>query len=182
MKNTEFAIPQYTTANELRRIRKLLGLTQKEFALLTGVSKPTIERWETTDKKITGPIVLTIKMLEAFPDYVDGLIIPPKEYPLRLKYMHRQNLCTIIDVDEVKQSVKIINYTNNLLFRAFGVNTTPTFADYEEFLESRCFPHTRDKMKLILEDLNLPVYDPFLIIQKTQGRMAEDHFWIEIEI
>ena len=42
-------------------------------------------------------------------------------------------------------------------------------------------PPTRDKMKIILKELNLPFYDPFMIIQKTQGRMAEDNFWIQIE-
>ena len=34
------------------------------------------------------------------------------------------------------------------------------------------------KIKLVLEDLNLPFYDPFMIIEKTEGRMAEDDFWI----
>ena len=43
------------------------------------------------------------------------------------------------------------------------------------------FPRTRDKMKLILKDLDLPFYDPFMIIEKTEGRMAEDDFWIRIE-
>lgn len=52
----------------------------------------------------------------------------------------------------------------------------PTYEDYEVFLESRCFPKSRDKMKLILKDLDLPFYDPLMIIQKTEGRMAEDHF------
>ena len=36
-------------------------------------------------------------------------------------------------------------------------------------------------MKLVLEDFDLPFYDPFLIIEKTEGRMAEDNFWIRIE-
>ncbi len=36
-------------------------------------------------------------------------------------------------------------------------------------------------MKLILKDLDLPFYDPMLIIEKTEGRMAEDDFWIRIE-
>lgn len=36
-------------------------------------------------------------------------------------------------------------------------------------------------MKLILEDLDLPFYEPLMIIEKTQGRMAEDHFRIKIE-
>ncbi|MBO5541977.1 MAG: hypothetical protein J5936_00910, partial [Acholeplasmatales bacterium] len=75
----------------------------------------------------------------------------------------------------------IKNYTNNLLYRAFGVNENPTYKDFEEFLKSRCFPETRDKLKLVLNNLNIPFYDPFLIIEKTEGRMAEDDFWIKIE-
>lgn len=43
------------------------------------------------------------------------------------------------------------------------------------------FRWTRDKMKLVLEDLKIPFYDPYLIIEKTEGRMAEDDFWIRIE-
>ena len=53
--------------------------------------------------------------------------------------------------------------------------------DFKEFLESRCFPRTRDKMKLVLEDVGVPCYDPYLIIEKTEGRMAEDDFWLKIE-
>lgn len=67
-----------------------------------------------------------------------------------------------------------------MLARAFGVKLTPTFADYEKFLESRCFPRTRDKMKLLLEELDLNSYDPLAIIEKTKGRMAEDAMWIRI--
>ena len=33
--------------NEIRRTRKKLGLTQKEFERLLGVSSPTVSRWET---------------------------------------------------------------------------------------------------------------------------------------
>ena len=77
--------------------------------------------------------------------------------------------------------MKIRNYTDNLMFRAFGRIEEPTYQDYEEFLKSRCFPESRDKLKLVLKDLNLPFYDPFMIIQKTEGRMAEDDFWIKIE-
>ena len=36
-------------------------------------------------------------------------------------------------------------------------------------------------MKIILNELNLPFYNPFLIVQKTEGRMAEDNFWLKIE-
>ena len=67
------------------------------------------------------------------------------------------------------------------MFRAFGKNTEPSFEEYEEFIESRCFPRTRDKMKLELQKLGIPFYDPILIIEKTEGRMAEGHFWIRLE-
>ena len=36
-------------------------------------------------------------------------------------------------------------------------------------------------MKLILKDLGLPFYDPIMSIEKTEGRMAEDDFWLRIE-
>ncbi len=68
------------------------------------------------------------------------------------------------------------------LFRAFGVKLEPEYEDYEAFLESRCFPRTRDKMKIQLKELDIPFYDPLLIIEKTQGRMADDDFWLKVEV
>ncbi|WP_285823591.1 hypothetical protein [Schaedlerella arabinosiphila] len=108
-------------------------------------------------------------------------MLPEKKYPLRLYYMFRNELCTIIDVDVKNKKIEVTNYADYFLKRAFGNIEQPTFQQYEEFLESRCFPRTRDKMKLILKDLDLPFYDPMLIIEKTEGRMAEDDFWIRIE-
>ena len=61
---------------------------------------------------------------------------------LRLSYMYENYTCTVIDIDEMNRLVRIRNYTNNIMMRAFGMNTEPTFEDYEEFLESRCFPRT----------------------------------------
>ena len=95
--------------------------------------------------------------------------------------MYKNRKCTLIDVDEMNQKICIRNYARNIMFRAFGTNDEPAYEDYEAFLESRCFPKTRDKMKIQLDALGLPFYDPTLIIEKTQGRMAEDDFWILIE-
>ena len=95
--------------------------------------------------------------------------------------MYKNTVCTVIDADEMSRRVEIRNYIANPLYRAFGVNTEPSFEDYEAFLESRCFPRTRDKMKIELRELGIPFYDPLLIIEKTAGRMAEDDFWIRIE-
>lgn len=111
----------------------------------------------------------------------EALLLPQRKTALRLLYMFRDQLCTVIDVDEKNKTVQVTNYTECMLKRAFGVVEHPGYEQYEEFLESRCFPRSRDKMKWILRDLNLPFYDPFMIIEKTEGRMAEDDFWIRIE-
>ena len=180
MKN-QFAVPEYATSEQIRQCRKSFQLTQKEFAELVNCSKPTVERWERGDGEISGPISLLVFLLEQYPEILEQLRIPEKKYPLRLWYMHKQNLCTLIDVDELHHKVMIQNFTTHVMYRAFGNSEIVTYEDYQAFLESRCFPRSRDKMKLILKDLNLPFYDPIMIIQKTEGRMAEDDFWIRIE-
>lgn len=177
----EFSVPKHITKEDLKDFRKKLGITQAELADLLGVSKPTIERWETSENVITGPIVLALHLINNSQNVADQLIVPSRTTKLRLKYMYQDTLCTVIDVDEMNQAVRIMNYQKHLMFRAFGINEKPTFQDYQEFIESRCFPRSRDKMKIILKDLDIPFYDPLLIIEKTKGRMAEDDFWIEVE-
>jgi hypothetical protein len=96
-----------------------------------------------------------------------------------LDYMDKDKLSTRIYVDYGNESVKIENFTDDLIERAFGANETPSFSDYEKFLESRCFPRTRDHVKWILRDLGLDSYEPLTIVKKTAGRMAEDDMWIK---
>ena len=145
------------------------------------MSKKTIERWESGIKEVTGPIVPLLHLINEYPQLEEEMILPEKKYPLRLWYMERNHIRTVIDVDERLRKVKIYNYTHDRIKKAFGREEHPSYQDYEAFLESRCFPRSRDKMKLVLKDLNLPFYDPFTIIEKTEGRMAEDDFWIRIE-
>ena len=38
-----FALKDYITSEDIKNLRKNLGLTQKEFASLVGTSKPTID-------------------------------------------------------------------------------------------------------------------------------------------
>ena len=181
MHNESYIIPKNTTGKMIKEIRKSLKMTQKSFAGFIGVSKPTVERWESQQEKITGPIVVLLEILRRNPRLPVQFQIPENKLKLRLYYMYEDMVCTIIDIDEANREVEIHNYTDNLQYRAFGVNTEPTFKDYEEFIEARCFPKTRDKIKLELERLGIPFYDPVLIIEKTEGRMAEDKFWIRLE-
>lgn len=179
--NKRYLIPEYVTAKEIKEVRKKQNMTQKEFAEFIHCSKATVERWERSKEPLRGMITIVVHMLREYPDYTKRMEVPEKKTPIRLWYMHNQTVCTIIDVNEMKREISIKNYTDNIMFRAFGVVEEPDFDMYTEFLKSRCFPESRDKMKLILRDLNLPFYDPFMIIEKTEGRMAEDDFWIRIE-
>ena len=99
---------------------------------------------------------------------------------LRLNYMNRNELCTTIDVDFKHEKVKIKNYTDKIPLRAFGVVEDPTWEDFQWFLKDRCFPETRAHLKWVLDDTGVPFYDPLMIIEKTQGRMAEDQQWLEV--
>ena len=89
-----FVTPEYTTAEEIKNVRKKLGLTQKEFAELLGSSKSTVERWETSASHIRGPLVLLLQFLDKEQNYVEKIKVPPKVYPIRLWYMHKQTICT----------------------------------------------------------------------------------------
>ena len=48
------------------------------------------------------------------------------------------------------------------------------------FLEERCIPRQRDGIREYLGVLGLDEYDPWEIIKRTKGRMAEDQQWIEV--
>ena len=181
MTEIQYAVAKKVYGKDIRAVRGKLQLTQAEFACLVNVSVKTIERWETGDKAVTGPIVTLLNLLGEYPQIEEAMKVPQKEYPLRLWYYCGNYVSTLIDVDERERKVKIRNYTGDFLKRAFGREENPDFEAYEQFLESRCFPRSRDKMKLMLEELDIPFYDPFLIIEKTQGRMAEDNCWIRIE-
>ena len=177
----KYVFNDYLTSDDIKRVRKTLGMTQKEFAAFTCSSVRAVENWESKDGKITGPIVTLIEILLRKPDIVDKFVLPPNKFKLRIFYLYKSTVCTVIDVDEMERLIEVHDYVDKPFYRAFGVNISPTYEDYEEFLESRCFPRERDKLKIELKRLDIPFYDPIMIIEKTQGRMEEDDFWIRIE-
>jgi len=103
-----------------------------------------------------------------------------QDYVLRMEYMCEEELCSIILVDFRKKKIEVINKTDEIIHQAFGVKAKPDWEDFEYFLESRCFPRSRDQLKSVLRDLGLDSYDPLAIIEKTGGRMAEDKQWINL--
>ena len=96
-------------------------------------------------------------------------------------YKCGDTVTTEIFVDDKTHKVSIINHTDKLIDRAFGMNEHPTYADFEELLESRCFPRSRDGLQWHLEALGLDHYDPLFIVMKTEGRMFDDDCSIVLE-
>lgn len=111
---------------------------------------------------------------------IPNQIQTPEKSVKKMNYMYNEKLCTSIYVDYKNKKVDIENHTDSLLFTAFGVNEHPTFKDYEDFLERRCVPRTRGNIENVLKEIGVPSYDPLSIVEKTQGKMAEDNFWIDI--
>ncbi len=105
---------------------------------------------------------------------------PIQDYVLRMEYMCEDELCSVILVDFQNQKIEVINKTEEVIHQAFGVKAKPDWDDFEYFLESRCFPKSRAMLKSVLRELGLDSYDPLAIIEKTQGRMAEDKQWIHL--
>ena len=104
---------------------------------------------------------------------------PEQGYTMRMTLMYQTHPCTVIDVNFLDQKIKIQNQTNDLLHRAFGCIENPSWQDFEYFLQDRCFPATRGNVKHLLKAIGEPSYDPWAIVEKTKGRMAEDQLWIK---
>ena len=95
---------------------------------------------------------------------------------------NQPELCTVIHADYASEAVRIENHTDDLFHRAFGVVEQPSWQEYNMFLESRCFPRTRFRVKDLLEAYGIAQYgyEPIEIIKKTSGRMAEDRQYLEV--
>lgn len=100
---------------------------------------------------------------------------------LKLNYYNKDNLCTTIIADYMAKSVKCKNFTDNSVYTAFGIKTNVNWQDYNSFLEERCIPKSRMGLKEYLYEIGVDEYDPLEIIKKTNGKMAEDSQWIEVE-
>ena len=97
------------------------------------------------------------------------------------RFCNFNNLCTVIYADFTDKTLVHQDFTSNLVKTAFCRKAQPSWEDFMYFLEERCIPRTRAGLREYLETIGILEYDPVEIIKKTQGRMAEDHQWLEIE-
>lgn len=154
------------------------GETLTALAAEYGISRQTLSgylnRREEEQEQICRTIRKWAELNRRFRD------VNVEEYTMRMEFMCGDECCTEILVDFAGQRIAVENRTDDLIHRAFGIKAKPTWEDFEEFLESRCFPRTREHLRLVLKDLGLDSYDPLAIVERTKGRMAEDMQWIAI--
>lgn len=93
----------------------------------------------------------------------------------------KDKLCTVIYADHTDKTVFVENFTDDLVKTAFGKNKYPTWETFCDFIEERCIPKGRSGLREYLECIGLDEYDPFEIILRTKGKMAEDNQWIKVE-
>ena len=123
---------------------------------------------------------ITVRPEQSMEQYREGRLASGHAL-LAIRYHSGERLCTLIYADQTAKDLRVENYTDRMVKTAFGKNAAPTWADLEAFLEERCIPRQRAGLREYLEALGLEEYDPLAIVQKTQGRMAEDDQWMEVE-
>lgn len=104
-----------------------------------------------------------------------------KKLARKMYYMGLDELFTEIFL-YMDGTVEFVNYTDNIMNRAFGVRESPlNIRDLEKLLEYRSFPRTRGNANELLRDLGLEFYEVFSIVEKTHGVMFDDIYWIKFE-
>ena len=162
---------------EIRR-RHEAGETVTALARAYGVSRQTMHSYLREPEDAHRKIYRSLKQWQRLNRDFPGVDV--RDYMIRMDYMNEDECCSRLLVSFRNRKVVVENGTDIPFHRAFGMKAKPTWKDFEEFLEERCMPRTRDRLRLVLEDIGVDSYDPMAIIEKTQGRMAEDRQWLRI--
>lgn len=164
---------------EIRR-RRNAGETITALAQAYGISRQTLHNYlkEKDEDEAHRQIYRSLKQWQRLNRDFPGVDV--EDYMIRMDYMNGEECCSQLLVSFRKRQIVVENTTDVPFHRAFGMKAKPTWEDFEAFLEERCMPRTRDRLRLVLEDIGVDSYDPMAIIEKTQGRMAEDAQWLKI--
>lgn len=93
-------------------------------------------------------------------------------------WMWRHEKVSKITFDRKTKFVEVENYSDKIYKLPFGIRTNISYNDFEEFIADRVVPKTRYDIKHVLELINVPYYDPWLIIKVNHGLQYEDYGWL----
>lgn len=129
------------SVNEVVAIRKLHGLTTREFAAILNVNIKTIERWEKGVSTPSGTAATILDLIKRYPETINQLKVDKMPFDLRFKIYANTEIPTlvcVIDVNEVDRLVELKNYTGVIDDLPFGDNLMPNYEDYDSFIRSLC--------------------------------------------
>ena len=106
---------------------------------------------------------------------------PGKNFTHKITYMLGHKPMTIIYVDFLDKKIQIQNRTNNIYDRAFGKVLNPNWKQFEILINERVISKERIDLDKALKIIGVDHYDPFLIINKTKGKMEGDKYWMRIK-
>lgn len=95
-------------------------------------------------------------------------------------FMSKDTVCTRVNIDD-NNNVNIINYTDNIFDRAFGLKENITINDVKHLFATRVMPKERPDCKFILKKIGVPFYDEYLICRVTNGATTDDYNWIRFD-
>lgn len=146
--------------NRLRTLRENIGLTQEEVGKLIGVTKATVNRYETEEIDIKRTIAIKLaKVLNTTPSYIMGWGDNPNtgyspsnknlntdnifENPLNKKNNEILDMYNKLDIEDkaeirgtIKQMLKAEKYSNNTKKISESKSNNPTKVTAEEFKDA----------------------------------------------
>ena len=99
---------------------------------------------------------------------------------MRLYYMCMDKCLEVFDIDLRREEVERKTVEHNALWSPFQCYE-PGYRDFEQFLESRCFPRYRANRKEIFRSIGIDYYDPWSIVRRTRGIMMNEPCWFLYE-
>ena len=93
MTKKQYAMNSQISGEDIKRLREMLGMTQREFASFAHCAVRTVENWETKKDGITGPIVPLVEIMLRHPELAEKLEMPSDRYKMRLIYRFKSTIC-----------------------------------------------------------------------------------------
>lgn len=91
--------------------------------------------------------------------------------------MWKDELIASVSITENRKKIEVIKYSDDIIKQPFYGGRIDIIRVYD-FLRSRCFDEARSDKEEILHKMWLSEYDPWKIVEVTNGRLLEDFMWL----
>ena len=97
-----------------------------------------------------------------------------------LYIMWENELCTTVELDETHKPINVVRHILRIPKQPI-YSESITREQLYEFIKSRCFEECRPDKDVLLQSMELTVYNPWEIIKVTHGFQYDDKCWIKFE-